>query len=91
MNKMFFVYILYSKTINQTYVGFTTNLDKRLKNHKENPTRTTSRAADYKLIWYASFSSRELAELFEKYLKTHSGRAFMNKRLIGDLMKANNH
>jgi predicted GIY-YIG superfamily endonuclease len=85
---MYFCYILYSKTINQTYTGVTTNLKRRLKEHKEEPTRTTKRADDYKLVWYAEFRTRELAEKFEIYLKTKSGRAFMKKRLVGgDLEK----
>ena len=88
--KKYSVYILYSQEINQTYVGFTTDLKKRLAMHKEFPTRTTARAKDYRLVWYASFENKALAEDFERYLKSHSGRAFMNKRFLGDLMKTSN-
>ena len=85
---MYYCYILYSKAINQTYTGITNDLKRRLKEHKEEPTRTTKRASDYKLIWHAVFRTYELAEKFEKYLKTRSGRAFMKKRLVGgDLEK----
>lgn len=83
---MHFVYILYSKSINQTYVGETTNLDRRLSEHPVDNTRTTNRAKDYKLIWFAAFDNTEKAKQFERYLKSHSGRVLMRKRLIGDLM-----
>lgn len=83
---MYSVYILYSKNLNQTYVGFTSNLERRLKEHKQSPTKTTRRSNDYILVWYAKFIERSFAEKFEKYLKSHSGRIFMRKRLIGDLI-----
>lgn len=88
---MYYCYILYSKKINQTYTGISNDLKRRLKEHKEEPTRTTKRADDYKLVWYAKFRTRKLAEKFEIYLKTKSGRAFMKKRLVGgDLEKTIN-
>lgn len=85
----YFVYILFSKIINQTYVGYTTNLAQRLQDHKNRPTKTTLRANDWVLVWYCVFSSQEKAENFERYLKTHSGRILMRKRLLGDLMETN--
>lgn len=82
---MHYVYILYSKKINQTYVGETINLENRLKQNPWDNTRTTNRSDDYKLVWYSAFSNIEKAKKFERYLKTHSGRVLMKKRLLGDL------
>lgn len=81
---MFYCYILYSKKLDQTYVGSTNNLKARIKKHKIIPTRTTVRADDYKLAWYCAFSSRKQAVIFERYLKTGSGRAFMKKHITTD-------
>ncbi|MCA9387357.1 GIY-YIG nuclease family protein [Candidatus Dojkabacteria bacterium] len=89
--KFFYCYILYSSKLNQSYVGYTSNLKQRLVDHHNNPTRTTARADDWKLVWYASFRSKELAEKFEKYLKTGNGRVFMRKRLIGNLVEVNDN
>lgn len=88
---MFYVYILFSKKLNVTYTGFTTRkTDIRLLEHLGGDTLTTSRANDWEIIWTGEFFTKELAFNFEKYLKSHSGRAFMNKRLIGDVKKTIN-
>ncbi len=81
---MYFCYVLYSKSIGITYTGFTSDINKRLLSHKKTPTRTTSRATDWELVWCGAFSTKELAENFERYLKSGSGRAFMGKHLISD-------
>ena len=49
------------------------------------PTRTTKRANDYVLVWYAGFKDKKIARSFERYLKSHSGRIFARKRLLGAL------
>ena len=33
------------------------------------------------MIWYCAFPDKHRALAFEKYLKSHSGRAFAKKRL----------
>jgi putative endonuclease len=35
----------------------------------------------WQLTWYCAFPDKYKALAFEKYLKSHSGRAFANKRL----------
>jgi hypothetical protein len=35
----------------------------------------------WRLVTYIAFSDEKKAVAFEKYLKSHSGRAFANKRL----------
>lgn len=89
---MYYCYILYSKDIDQTYTGYTKDLERRVRQHvqREDSTVTTKRADDYKLIWYAAFKDEYLAKEFERYLKSHSGRAFMKKRLIGKLLSISN-
>jgi len=81
---MYYCYILYSRKIDQTYVGSTNNLNGRLFRHENIPTRTTKRSDDFALIWYSVFSTRKQAEEFERYLKTGSGRAFMKKHITTD-------
>ena len=82
---MYYCYILYSPSLDQTYTGYTNKLNKKVKTHKLFPTRTTKRVNDYILVWYAGFKDKKLARSFERYLKSHSGRIFMRKRLIGTL------
>ncbi|MCA9386525.1 GIY-YIG nuclease family protein [Candidatus Dojkabacteria bacterium] len=83
---MYYVYILYSESLNKTYTGETSNLRKRLVGHKSGNTQTTRNSSDYKLVWYASSIDQLKAKKFERYLKTSSGRAFIKKRLLGKLV-----
>src|SRR3989344_5463258 len=78
---MFYVYIILLKN-GQNYVGFTRDLRKRLLRHQHHSSPTTSRIPPKELIFYAAFRSKEKALAFEKYLKSSSGFAFRNKRLV---------
>jgi putative endonuclease len=89
---MFYVYILFSKKLVKTYTGYTSrNPETRLIEHLLGDTTTTSKSDDWEVVWSGAFFTKELAVKFEKYLKTHSGRVLINKRLIGDVMKTINH
>ena len=69
------------------YTGFTSRKpETRLMEHLLGETITTSKSDDWEILWTGEFFNKELAFKFEKYLKTHSGRAFMRKRLIGNVM-----
>jgi len=78
---MFYVYILKLKN-GQFYTGFTRDLKIRIKRHNQNAVRTTARLKPKELIFYAAFKNKRNALNFEKYLKSSSGFAFRNKRLI---------
>ena len=78
---MYYVYILKLNN-NQHYVGCTQDLKQRLKKHKHHGVPTTSRIRPEELVFYAAFKNDEKAYAFEKYLKSSSGFAFRNKRLI---------
>ena len=78
---MFYAYILQLKD-GSFYHGHSDNWEKRLKEHQSGIVPSTKNLRPVKLIFYAAFSSKEKAIAFEKYLKTGSGFAFRNKRLI---------
>ena len=82
---MYYVYILKSLKINKFYTGVTDNLKRRIKEHNSGNSDFTSWSGPYKLIWYSAFDNKEKAYNFEKYLKSSSGFAFRNKRLISNL------
>ena len=79
---MYYVYIIKSEKDGSYYTGMTKNLRKRLKEHNEGKVKSTSFKNPYILVWYCAFPSKEKAIEFEKYLKTGSGIAFRNKRLL---------
>ncbi|MCU0443253.1 MAG: GIY-YIG nuclease family protein [Bacteroidia bacterium] len=78
---MWSVYLL--KCIDGTiYTGCTSNLEKRLASHSKGEVLYTSTRLPIQLITYISFTDKYKAYNFEKYLKSGSGKAFANKRLI---------
>lgn len=77
---MFYVYILKSLSFpNKYYTGYTTDLKKRILKHNYGEVPSTTKFKPWELYCYFAFQTKEKAMAFEKYLKTHSGRAFASK------------
>ena len=75
------VYIL--KCVNgKYYTGYTTNIKERLKDHQNGEVSFTKDKLPFELIHLSQFSTKEKAYDFERYLKSGSGIAFRNKRLV---------
>ena len=75
---MFYTYILKQKDINHFYIGYTNNLKRRIEEHKSSETISTQGRL-WNLYCYFVFPTKKLAEDFERYLKTGSGRAFSKR------------
>ena len=79
---MYYVYMLRSISYpEQTYIGFSKNLKERITAHNHGQSPHTSKYKPWNLVSYTAFHDRQKALAFEKYLKSHSGKAFANKRL----------
>jgi predicted GIY-YIG superfamily endonuclease len=80
MNNSHYVYILTSETDQfRHYTGFTQDLEKRLKIHNNGQVPHTAKYRPWYIETAIAFQSCEKAIAFEKYLKSHSGRAFISK------------
>jgi len=79
---MHYVYLLSSATHEKIYTGVTSDLRSRLTEHNNGNVKYTKTGIPWKIIWYCAFNSKIKAYSFEKYLKSSSGYAFRNKRLI---------
>ena len=81
---MEYVYILRSKKDkSKRYVGVTTNLERRLKQHNiASSNHYTYKYTPWEIETYIAFQNKDLAQAFEAYLKSHSVRAFLRRRLI---------
>ena len=76
-----YIYLLKSVSHpTQTYVGYTTNLKQRLETHNSSRSIHTEKFVPWELVVFIGFKSRTAAMEFESYLKSHSGRAFAEKR-----------
>ncbi len=66
----------------QTYRGYTEDLKVRLKEHNSGKSKHTAKFMPWELVSYHAFADKKKAMDFEHYLKTGSGKAFANKRLL---------
>lgn len=76
---MRYVYILESLDSLHFYVGMTDDLRARLSKHNAGEVSHTSKYRPWRLRTYIAFDDEQRAILFEKYLKSGSGRAFAKK------------
>ena len=80
---MYYVYVLHSlKKSDRYYIGYTLDLEKRLKEHNNGKSSHTKPWLPWEVETYIVFKSKSKAQEFEKYLKSGSGHAFFRKRLI---------
>ncbi|CAB1075946.1 hypothetical protein D1AOALGA4SA_3748 [Olavius algarvensis Delta 1 endosymbiont] len=75
-----YVYVpINGKDATHRYTGLTDDLEARLKSHNQGNKPHTSKDRPWRIETAIAFRSREKAAAFEKYLKSHSGRAFASK------------
>ena len=77
---MHYVYVVQSKARpDQTYIGSTHDLRKRLAEHNAGKSIHTNKFMPWELMAYIALPDKHLEEKFEGYLKTGSGRAFAKR------------
>ena len=74
---MFTVYIIYSLTLNKYYVGYTTDITVRLKQHNSGFSSFTSKANDWQIKYQEVFKDRKLAMIREKQIKSKKSRKYI--------------
>ena len=80
---MQYVYIIQSINFpDKIYIGYSANLKSRLEKHNTGSSIYTKNHKPWQLIFYCCFKDKSKALNFEKYLKSHSGRAFLKKRFL---------
>jgi predicted GIY-YIG superfamily endonuclease len=79
-NSFHYVYILVSESHpDRHYTGVTEDLEGRLRLHNAGRCSHTSKFCPWRIETAVAFRSKVKAAAFEKYLKSHSGRAFASK------------
>jgi putative endonuclease len=80
---MYYTYILQSENFpDQTYVGSTNDLRKRLTEHNAGKSSHTNKFKPWNLMAYVALPEQHVAEELERYLKGGSGRAFTKRHLL---------
>jgi putative endonuclease len=72
---MYHVYLLKSKKDNSYYVGYTNDIERRLKEHNQGYVEYTSTRKPWNLVYYETYASLEDAKARENKLKRF-GKAF---------------
>jgi len=79
-NRFHYVYSLVGEADEtRHYTGLTQDLEARLRAHNAGQVPHTAKRRPWRIETAVAFRSREKAAAFEKYLKSHSGRAFAAK------------
>ncbi len=78
---MYYTYVLKSTLDKRLYIGWTSNLERRIKKHQYGLVQATQNRRPLKLVYYEACLSEKKAILREKQLKTGFGRAYLKRRL----------
>jgi putative endonuclease len=79
---MWYVYVIRSVTQKeQIYVGFTCDVQQRLETHNSGGSLYTKNLRPWILVASFGFADESKAREFEKYMKSHAGRAFGKKHI----------
>jgi len=84
---MFWTYLLENQNDKSWYIGYTSDLEKRLKEHQGGfGSQTTSqKKGDWNLIYCEGYLNKKDAEGRERFLKSGSGRKYLKKQLLNYL------
>lgn len=78
---MYYIYVLQSLKDTNFYVGYKSNLQRRLEQHNKGKITSTKYRRPFRIIYYEACLNRDDALHREKYLKTAYGKRFLKNRL----------
>ncbi|MGE0088448.1 MAG: GIY-YIG nuclease family protein [Bacteroidales bacterium] len=79
---MYTVYVLYSEKFDKIYIGFTSNMDKRIESHNVLARKGwTIKFRPWVLVYSEVYQTKAEALQREKQLKTAKGRAVIWERI----------
>ena len=76
---MFYTYIIYSKSKDKYYTGYTENLKFRLELHNSGGSRSTKSGSLWKIIYYEVYKTKSEAVKREYEIKKRKSRKYIEK------------
>ena len=76
-----YVYVLLSLSDGMLYIGYTSNLERRISEHHRGNSKSTSCRRPLKLVFYECYLSKEDAMRRENYFKTSPGKRVLRLML----------
>jgi len=84
VEKIYYVYILYSAKIDQYYVGISSDPENRLFYHNLGLKGWTKRGVPWELVFTKSYPFKESAGQVERYIKSQKSKVFIHKIVQGE-------
>jgi putative endonuclease len=78
---VFYVYVLQPISDEGFYIGYSTDLKRRLAEHKRGASFATKSRGPWKLIYYEAYLDERDANGRERYLRSGAGRRFLRHQL----------
>ena len=82
---MYYVYVLKSGLDEHLYIGYTTDLRKRIRRHQNGEVPSTKSRLPFELVFYEAYKGKADAKRREKYLKTSKGKSSLRLMLRDSL------
>ncbi|USN94556.1 MAG: GIY-YIG nuclease family protein [Candidatus Nomurabacteria bacterium] len=79
--KFYYTYVLRSEKSGKLYIGYTSDLRKRLKQHNDGVSTYTKNRGPFEIIYYEACLTEDDARSRELYLKSGRGRRYIKSRL----------
>ena len=80
----FVVYIIYSSSLDQYYVGHSQNLDNRLFRHNNSGSKYTKKAGDWKLVYSEELTTKAESTRREMEIKKKKSRKYIQWLIAQD-------
>ncbi len=78
-----YVYVLRSLRTSFVYIGSTNDIERRLAEHNEGLTQSTKVYRPFRVAAFVAVETETKARELEHYFKRGSGKAILNKRILG--------
>lgn len=78
---MYYVYVLLSEKDHKYYIGYTIDMRRRFAEHLKGHVSSTKLRRPLKLIYYEACLNEQDATRGKEYLKSGSGKIYLNNRL----------
>jgi putative endonuclease len=82
---MYFLYILFSPKLNKYYIGFTTDIQDRIRKHNSNHKGFTGGIGDWQLAYSEEFDNKTEAMKREIQIKKWKSRKLIEKLIQAGL------
>jgi putative endonuclease len=80
----FYVYIIYSESLDSYYIGQTANMEDRIFRHNNSGSKSTKKTKDWKLVYHEVFEDRPSAVKRELEIKNRKSRKYIDSLIQTD-------